>query len=122
MSTGMSWRPLPRGTMMFAPRGWEVSSGASSMGLRHVADDFGQLAWARPHRPVARREVDPGYVPQLGQAGKPRRVVLLRIGLDLVGAKPRADHRARYVAARVVRELHRFAHNSARHRDGPLAE
>ena len=45
--------------------------------LRDVADDLGELLRTRPHRPVARRQLDPGHVAQLGQAGD-ERVALLR--------------------------------------------
>ena len=39
---------------------------------RDPAEDLGELQRTRPHRPVARREVDVGHVVKLGQAGDPR--------------------------------------------------
>ena len=53
----------------------------SRLAVRDVADDRGELLRARPHRPVARRQVDPGDVAQLGDAAEPGRVVLLGVGL-----------------------------------------
>ncbi len=87
------------------------------MSLCDVADDPGELPGARPHRPVARRQVDPGHVAQLGETAEPSRVVLLGVGLHLLGREPRADDGARDVATRVVRQLRSLAQDAARLRN-----
>src|SRR5215207_9557424 len=69
--------------------------------LRDAADDLGELLRTRPHRPVARRQVDPGDVADLLQAPQPR-VAFLRGVLVLLGGVPGADDRARDVEPHVV--------------------
>src|SRR6187397_2230768 len=54
---------------------------------RDVADDRGELLWARPHRPVARRQIDIGHVPQFRQA-REKRIALLQSLLVLLGGEP----------------------------------
>ena len=44
----------------------------ASRARRDVADDRGELLRPRPHGPVARRQIDPGHVSQLGEAADER--------------------------------------------------
>src|SRR5918996_4462667 len=84
--------------------------------LRDVADDPGELPGARPHRPVARRQVDPADVAQLGETTEPR-IALLDGGLDLLGRVSRADDRARNVETRVVGQYGGLAQDATRLRN-----
>src|ERR671919_1215220 len=116
MSTG--------GTATLAPvtrRPGRVQLRAVGVSLRDVADDPGELPRARPHRPVARRQVDPADVAQLGETTEPR-IALLDGGLDLLGREPRAHDRARHVQARVVGQLRSLSQCRARLGNGPPPE
>src|SRR3712207_2734653 len=86
--------------------GRRASGGASSLSLRHVADEPRELLGPRPHRPVARRKVDPRDVPELRDPGEERPLGMLPgVGLILLGGVAGADDRARDVAPGVVAEL-----------------
>src|SRR5512132_4537666 len=63
---------------------------------RDIADHIGEVLRARPHRPVACREVDPGDIPQLLEAPQPV-VALLDRSLVLLGRVRRADGGARHI-------------------------
>src|ERR687892_793545 len=76
-----------------------------SVALRDVADDLRELERTRPHGPVTGRQVDPGDVTELVQAGKPRVALFHRV-LVLLRREPRADQRARDVEAGGVCSLH----------------
>src|SRR6266487_4527161 len=93
------------------------------MRLRYVADDLSELARTRPHRPVARGQVDPGRVPKLGDAGEKCPVrMFLGVGLVLLGSKSRADQGARDVAPGIVRQLEGLPQDAPWDRNCPLAE
>src|SRR5205823_2838376 len=81
--------------------------------LCDVADDCGELLRARPHGPVARGQVDPGHVAELGKAGEPG-VVLFDGVLVLLGGVPRGDDRGRHIEARIVRQLDGLAQDATR--------
>ena len=89
--------------------------------LRHVADDRGELLRARPHGPVAGRQVHPGDVAELGDTGEPRGAVLDGILVHL-RREPRADHRGRQVSTRVVGQRDRLAQHATRHGHGAMSE
>ena len=87
---------------------------------RDVADDRGELPRARPHRPMARRQVDPGRVAELWDAGKECPVrMLLRVGLVLLGGEPSANQGARDVAPRFVGQVVAIAEEAAGDRVRP---
>src|ERR687888_1649363 len=94
---------------------------ARGRGPRDIPDHGGELLRARPHRPVARRQGDPGEVAEGGETTEPR-VALLDRGLVLVGREPRADCCARHVESRVVGQLRRLAQYAARLGHGPSPE
>src|SRR5438034_1011541 len=88
-------------TSEFLDKTFEVRG--TVLSLREVADDCRELSRARPHRPVARRQVDVGDVAQLGETAEPR-LALFDGVLVLRGRVPGADDRTRHVEARVVRK------------------
>jgi hypothetical protein len=81
---------------------------ASSFGRDHIG-------------PVARRQVDPGDVAHLLEAGEPGVALVQRL-LVLLGRVSGVDEGARDVEPRLVRQLDCFAQDTARLRDRPLPE
>src|SRR3989442_10485361 len=96
-------------------------SSAPGCGPRDVANDRGELLRARPHRPVARRQVDVGHLAQLGQAADPR-IALLDSVLDLLRRHLRAHDRGRHVETRVVGQLRSLAQRGTRLGNGAPPE
>src|SRR6266496_83205 len=70
---------------------------------------------------MAGRQVNPGDVTHLGEAGEPL-IAVLRVLPVLLSRVSRADDRGRDVQPRVVRELNAFAEDATRLGDGPPLE
>jgi threonine/homoserine/homoserine lactone efflux protein len=124
--------------------GWEVGRGASvpalrlmscssaghtcrpgqahleSVGFRGVAEDLASPG-TRPHRPMARRQVDPGQVAQVGKSAEPRLAVFDGVFVCR-RREPCAHGDAGDVEAGVVAQLGTLPQDSPRLRNGLLPE